>query len=491
MRSTLPAIPNPTDEELLIQTPNRRILKSDKQPDPDEQEDSNIILELTEEEKALQAEIDKAQEEYDKALAEVVATEKYFPLTEHKALAQIFNEREDTSTAFGSYYVNERDTILEEEKKAVQRETDAFNIKIKEEESKLKKAQEYFALGLIPPSATDEQRMLFVDAIDNAEKEKWEGLEVRSSRIDLARIHKALIKAHNEFQLKYKDDILKSRYGKKVSGQWTIREVGKQYLPFGSPTNKNPRDGKIMRTYYKVEDYPEKPYDRIYYAYNYATGEWYEQYPLLGFRTPPSLEANTAEFPWHSVNPEIVFFTRDGVFPTIPWLPTWEVQWFSSPPAPNDFVAYFDTADKTIGRLNQKRAYSKCKPGYWFYETIPEEASQCVYMGHSMVDTNFSYYPASVGLSYRQVDGYDTEYHTKIYTYDNSGNRIEGSGNRTQGPISKYPPNIIQGVVQTTPAEEVVPTIPPSGNEDITNVIVQGTVAVGTAKKAPPRKATS
>ena len=476
--------PHQTDKELLIQPANRRVLKPDSPPDADEQEYDNIILDLTEEEKALQAEIDKAQLEYDKAVEEVVAAEKYYPLTEERALAQIFNEKDDTSTAYGNYYVNERNDIAEEMRETIlKEETDAINIKIKEEENKLKKAQEYFALGLIPPSATNEQRLLFVDAIDNAEKEKWEGLELRRSRLDLASIHKALIKAHNQFQVKYKDEILKARYGKKVSDQWTVREEGKRWLTFGSPTNSLPRYGKIMRTYYNVGDYPEKPYDRIYYAYNYATGEWYEQYPLLGFRTPPSLDANTAEFPWHSVDPDWVFFTRDGVFPAIPWLPTWVDKWFTSPAKPEDFVAYFDSADKTVGRFNQKRAYSKCKPGYWFYETVPEEASQCVYMGHSMVDTNFSYYPASVGLSYRQYDGNDTAYYTQDYKYDKSGNRI-------QETISKYPDNVIQDTLPTT-VEEVVPTIPPSGNEDITNVIVQGTVGVGGAKKAPPRKATN
>jgi hypothetical protein len=34
----------------------------------------------------------------------------------------------------------------------------------------------------------------------------------------------------------------------------------------------------------------------------------------------------------------------------------------------------------TQGKWNTKRAYQKCKPGYWFYEELPEEASKCVYM---------------------------------------------------------------------------------------------------------------
>jgi hypothetical protein len=85
----------------------------------------------------------------------------------------------------------------------------------------------------------------------------------------------------------------------------------------------------------------------------------------------------------------------------------------------DEFVAFFKDENQKIGRYNQKRAYSKCKPGYWFYETVPEEASQCVYMGHSMVDTNFSYYPASIGFSYEQnINKDDMEYYKEQYGED-------------------------------------------------------------------------
>lgn len=396
------------------------IQRLNSQADADEQEAQKILEDTTEEEKALQAEIDKAQIEYNKSLNDMIEAENYVALTEEEARNEIYREAGDATTIYGNYLANQRNAAAQiEANYAMDIEAYTIRQQMIEQEEKLKKAQEYFALGLIPPSATDEQRMLFVDAIDNAEKEKWEGMKFRKSRIDLIKIHQALVRAHNAFQLKNKEVILKARYGKKVSDKWMIKEEGKRWLAFGSPTNSLPRFGKIMRTYYRVEDYPEKPYDRVYYNYNAASGEWEEENPLLGFRSPPSATTNTPEFPWHSDGPQKVFFTRDGVFPNLPWLRTrWEpYQRYKG--NDDEFVAFFKDENQKIGRYNQKRGYSKCKPGYWFYETIPEEASQCVYMGHSMVDTNFSYYPASIGFSYEQnVNQDDMEYYKEQYGED-------------------------------------------------------------------------
>jgi hypothetical protein len=434
------------------------IQRLNSQAEADEQEAQKILEDTTAEEKTLQAEIDQAQIEYDKSLAEMVAAENYVALTEDQARNEIFREAGDTSSIYGNYLANQRGAAAQLEADYAMN-IEAYNIRqqIVEQETKLKKAQEYFALGLIPPSATDEQRILFVDAIDNAEKEKWEGMKFRKATIDLARIHQALVRAHNAFQLKNKDAILKARYGKKVNN-WTIREVGKQYLPFGSPTNKNPRYGKIMRTYYNVGDHPEKPSDGMYYIYNDDTGEWEEEYPLLGFMSAPGGEGpqvamgvgpivtpqNTPQLEGESEreykerynqkmaeaqadleNKEArkrrIFFTRDGVFPNVPWLRTrWEpYQRYHTKMGEDEFVAYFKDENQKIGRYNQKRGYSKCKPGYWFYETIPEEASQCVYMGHSMVDTNFSYYPASIGFSYeKNIHTDDIDFYKEKYGED-------------------------------------------------------------------------
>jgi len=411
------------------------IQKLNSQAEADEQEAKKILEDLTAEEKALQAEIDKAQAEYDKALTEMVAAENYVPPTEDQFRSEIdTNNRNDPTTLYGNYLINERGAAMGQAyQAAIDQEAEILRAQYKEQQRKLKQANEYFALGLIPPSATDQQRIQFVDAIDNAEKEKWAGLKIRKSRVDLMKIHQALARAHNAFQLANKDTILKARYGKKViTDRWEIKEVGKKYLQFGSPTNKNPRDGKVMRTFYPVEDYAEKPYDRMYYIYNPETGEWDQQDLLSGFKSPPAANTNTPEFPWHSDGPQLVFFTRDGVFPNLPWLRTrWETYKSTTHWTPyegegnrmntdvrdNEFVAYFKGGDdKRIGRFNQKRGYSRCKPGYWFYESIPEEASQCVYMGYSMVDTNFSYYPASTGFSYEQnrpVDDY--EYYKETY----------------------------------------------------------------------------
>jgi hypothetical protein len=468
MSSTLSTQPDPTDEDLLIQRLN-------SQADADEQEAQQILEDTTAEEKALQAEIDQAQIEYDKSLAEMVAAENHVALTEDQARNEIFREAGDATTIYGNYLANQRNAAAQiEANYAMDIEAYTIRQQIIEQEAKLKKAQEYFALGLIPPSATDEQRILFVDAIDNAEKEKWEGMKFRKSRIDLAKIHQALVRAHNAFQLKNKDVILKARYGKKVSDQWTVREEGKRWLTFGSPTNSLPRYGKIMRTYYNVGDYPEKPYDRVYYNYNAASGEWEEENPLLGFRSPPSATTNTPEFPWHSDGPQKVFFTRDGVFPNLPWLRTrWEPYQSTTNWAPgfgtmkdsrdNEFVAYFKDENQKIGRYNQKRAYSKCKPGYWFYETIPEEASQCVYMGHSMVDTNFSYYPASIGFSYEQNKAEDDfEYYQEKYKEDA----------KTEYDKAVKIQDIIQDKNPTT-VQEGIEAIQSSGSEDITSILTQ------------------
>jgi hypothetical protein len=44
----------------------------------------------------------------------------------------------------------------------------------------------------------------------------------------------------------------------------------------------------------------------------------------------------------------------------------------------------------------ERLAFEKCKMGYWFKRGVPEETSQCVYMGDSMMDYKESYFPAYI-----------------------------------------------------------------------------------------------
>jgi hypothetical protein len=177
-------------------------------------------------------------------------------------------------------------------------------------------------------------------------------------------------------------------------------EYGKQYLPFGSPTNKNPRDGKLFRVNQRItpSSFAPNRYTYIEYVYDPANnvwnqqGEWQNEVGEAAFAAGAQLGYAQPMVP-SSIN--TVKFTIDGRFPEAVEIPFVKEGGFSG------LVAMFRRGF-VQGQWNTKRGYQKCKPGYWFFEELPEEASHCVYMGGTMVDSDASYYPASVGFDYRK-----------------------------------------------------------------------------------------
>jgi len=386
------------DEDLLIQQLTSQALM-------DEAEADRILFESSGEQAIAQLEYAKAEAEYQKALQEVVDQQE----------ANIALINASTGAVTEAEMVKEGDDLY----KNLYAESEQIYLK-------RKKAEELQALGLIPMDATSDQMAGYVDLITQRESEKPTFLSISKSgdvinTVDGAkseakiRKHKALVKAHNEFQKTYKKDIMEFRYGfKRATPQYendvittlddlVYVEYAKQYLPFGSPSNKNPRDGKLFRVNQRItpSSFAPNRYMYIEYVYDPAQnvwnpqGSWQREKAVddapeaflagaqLGYSLPEGDPIiNTAKF------------TIDGRFPEGTEIPQTAGDGF------NGLFAMFRNGF-TQGKWNTKRAYQKCKPGYWFFEELPEEASHCVYMGGTMVDTDASYYPASVGFDYR------------------------------------------------------------------------------------------
>lgn len=396
------------DEDALIK-------KIEAQAAADEAEAQKLIDEVTAEEKQARLEYEQAEAEYQAALNDVVKAE----VEEEQAIRKNLIETEwnDPTTQLGAYATGERQQLYASTYSAEYiAQYNQFHAEQENRRKQLIRADELQALGLIPMDSSNEQRLKFLALIDTAEQEKQSNLEklwkVRPA-IYLIRVerHRALVKAHDAFQKKYRNDILQFRYGFKTprEGDIQFREVAQYYLPFGvdrdHPVAKN---AKIFRVFSKIDPPEGDALDHITYSWDDASKSWIEDDPLLGWKNPKRGNGIFTQ------TIDKATFYRDGVWPELEWLPTVADQvsydWNHNK---GNFYAYFRYDGFKRGRWSQKRAFEKCKPGYWFYETLPEEASTCVYMGGSMYDTNSSYYPRSIGFDYK-INDQQAIYENKI-----------------------------------------------------------------------------
>lgn len=382
------------DEEILIQRLTSEALLN-------EAEAERLVFETSAEQAQAQAELEKAEAEYQKALQDVIDQQE-------TNIALI-----NASDPMGVQLNQEQETIaIDEQSQILYKESEELYLK-------RRKADELQALGLIPMDATTDQMAGYVDLITQQEAEKPTFLTLSQTGDLIATVggaeeevkirkHKALVKAHNEFQKKYKKEIMEFRYGfKRATPQYendvmttlddiVYVEYGKQYLPFGSPTNKNPRDGKLFRVNQRIVPSSFAPNEKTYieYVYDPANNVWNQQGEWVNELDSNSITSIMIR-DMKSSDLNLAKFTIDGRFPEAVEIPFVKESGFSG------LVAMFRRGF-VQGKWNTKRAYQKCKPGYWFFEELPEEASHCVYMGGTMVDSDASYYPASVGFDYRK-----------------------------------------------------------------------------------------
>lgn len=401
---------NDTEEELLLRY-DRQEKEFTRQAEEAERETSNLLENPTEEEAALQREIDQAEAEYQAALTSLIAEED-------RANQAIHNLESAPDEEFLT--PEEQET-----RRQAEAEIAAFNASQATRSARLTKALELQNLGLIPAAATDQEALLFMEAIEEEKGKKYGSADIEQTLIDDARFysakgvslpevnsrvakHRALQEAHNAFQLKYRRQILNARYSKKIPDapinpiypKTEYRQVGDEYAAFGTPNNRNPRMIKIWKLIYSVVAPDDNENDWIQYNYNPESKSWSEV--GSGF-TPASTPA-----PPHTDTTTI--FRKSGAFPgDLPWIKS-KFGFVSGEQDPQfGLLVYLDNAGAnfldqgythTAGIFNKKRSFKKCEKGYWLYEGIPEESTQCVYMGSSVVDSRFSYYPESMPLKY-------------------------------------------------------------------------------------------
>jgi hypothetical protein len=396
-------------ESLLIQ-----------QAENDELEASRLIDEISEEEEKARIEYEKAVADYEKTLDDIA-----------KIDVENFNQDKEVAD-----YLATRDNIISYAYADAKREEEARIEREKNERiAMLARATDLQNLGLIPADATNQERIFLVKQLEKTQQLKEEELEKlylkRAPDVnERVKRHRALVKAHDEFQMKYKQEILEFRYkspyikrqrgyNKRDNIQKTydvdaieLKEVGTEWLMTGTRTNALPRMGHLFRVMYKLDDVKGSYNDYIGYKYNPSINKWEEM--------PGGWKNSTIEAPLNTEN-QASFF-REGIFPYLDWLPL--VLKETRENTKNKFYAHLGNRHNNYkaGRWSEKRAFEPCKPGYWFYEDIPEIASQCVYMGGTFVDDDFSYYPRSTGIDYNINDSIDWAEKQLITTLTETGN---------------------------------------------------------------------
>jgi hypothetical protein len=435
MSLVVPPNQNDTEEELLLRY-DRQTTEFNRQAEEAEREAANILENPTAEEIALQREIDQAEAEYQAALRGLIAEED-----RAAAAAAELNNRpaEEFLTP-----------AEQQQQREAEAEVAAFNASQRTRNTRIEKALDLQNLGLIPSAATDQEALLFLEAIeeDQAKKDQQEAHFLEDARFFVdegvtqeevnyaVRKHKALVKAHNQFQVKYKQQILNARYGRKIptadgtpNGYYPaidLRKVRDHYEAFGTPNNKNPRFVKVWKLGYPVREPDDKLDDWMIYKYNEVANEWTqesEKFTPMTEGYPPSKEGGLKPngLPDYKMYDTIVF-DKSGRFPTVSWLLS-QQQGFTGEPLGDRYGVQAYLADtganplvksargapypNTVGIFNRKRGFKKCEKGYWMYEGIPEESTQCVYMGATVVDSRFSYYPESEGFKYAFYPGSD------------------------------------------------------------------------------------
>ena len=388
MSSSAPTVPGISDPD-----EENEITRLIKQAESDEQETQKILDDISLEESKLNQEYEKAKAEYDESIRQL-------------AIQEMIADGEFDDPDLGQ-------PVAEIEQEAYNKElaglTVAFDAEQAAAQAIITKAIELQALGLIPPAASDYELTDFYNKYQAAIKADEEAnieisgvalnsLITRASQeqTNMVDRFKKLVEAHNSFQKDFRRDILDFRFNKQTTKS-----------RYGYEVDQNERAGTRDQCMYQKYDMRYMDmycmYRRFlvldpvvgnvddYIEYRWDGVKWVKQNTT--WQTGGNGLANTTE---------VVRFFRDGTFPAN--LPGFPEYWNQSGAAPsNGIIRFFNkpSSDYSPGRFNQKQAFKRCAPGYWFYENLPEDASICVHMGGSWVDSQPSYYPPSVGFSYK------------------------------------------------------------------------------------------
>lgn len=407
-----------------VETIEERIIREDQetiklvlQSDAQEKENLKKEREFYIEQFEAQQEVEKAEAEYEQALKDELSAEDYaiFLKTDEQIDEQIMSEYNGWSGSKAGYIESVELTEREQQQAVYLAEVQKAKADL---DTYINSGIEQQSLGLIKPDAT------FLE-LEQAGKNAIDGLLIQgegtsnllkqrdpSLSVNLQK-HKELLKAHRKFQEKYKDDILNWRYSKP---KWYTTPTGKEEF-FAKEYRKEydwfrAKDVHYFRRFYRIitreiglggssdgTDEKSKKF-RVYISYPGSNPIWSEaSNGKGGFSDWLTIAEANSLIEWLTplqANLETVLFSIDGTFES-PYIafpdqsPGKEVQ---------GLYSFFKQKGFVQGRYNKTRAYEPCAKGYWFYETLPEEASQCVYMSGIMVDDEASYYPASIGLSY-------------------------------------------------------------------------------------------
>jgi len=379
------------DERLLIQRNTEEADLLNKQADADDAETARLRKEYEEAGAAL----DKDEAAYfamlDKQAAEQPENAEFIELQKQRVRNEAYLEASnDPDSAYNIFMNVEREDYEQQHYNLSYNELkDAFLKTQEKRNSLIAKGNDLQKLGLIPLDASDEDKTAFVTAITTFELQKTEKLDKLFKRADPSlrekvERHKALVKAHNEFQATHQNAIMQFRFGFKASPySFDFRQVDTRY--------NMAKNLAVVRLYSHIEPPDGDAGDFIPYKYNTSTKAWEAQSTTWknakrGDPVPPD-------------DYNYVKFYIKGLFPDVSWMP---VQQYNTSSFSSILEAFFPGSFKgQVGTYNKKRSYQKCQPGYWFYERLPEESATCVYMGGSMADTGPSYYPQSTTFDYR------------------------------------------------------------------------------------------
>jgi len=408
----------------------------------------------------LEAEINKLQGEYDDAVKEISKIND----TELAREEQLLDQELSGLYASGQSANAEYDAAM----KKYEQELAAYNAEVAEIQRKsdvrdhlLKEAGDFMALGLIPTDYSRDDDKI-VDLMNRIKGEQASaGDPLGATERDILRKYNEFVKAYQQFSIKYRKDIEKYSLEYDTDGV-DIRKVGEFYMPFGLRHVLDVMDparmGGIVRPYWrlkKTRDMPDAEFGGKKFfspgrgfgwpaiAFRWNGSEWVQDSPTwiqgnTTFGSSPDNIGSDKERVWFDI------LGRSGLswnqfygdrYHYAPFLAEFDQLYrtdFSEHGSLPDGIWQLPLNYRTVGldpitrnsiRNDQRLAFERCPRGYWFRRGIPEEASQCVYMGDSMVDYQESFYPAY--LSPKVFAGKDSRTEYDIWEYNFNSQVVE------------------------------------------------------------------